>query len=182
MERLKSLLRFLVKGIRVMEKISMDIVMVTLFGLMILGAADVIGRYIFNSSITGTPEIGKFVLVVITALGLAQTQMDHSHVSVEILYELLPHPVQRILDLICTLASMAFWGVLGWQSVVIGLQYAKAGRRLQTIGLPTAWLQYLAAIGAFLLSFELLFQLFEIFRKKDEVDYVDDTLEKEVEI
>ena len=47
--------------------------------MMLLGTADVTGRYIFNKPILGTAEIFGILLPAIVLLGLAYTQEAQAH-------------------------------------------------------------------------------------------------------
>jgi len=63
---------------------------VSIFIMLLLVVANVIGRYAFNAPITGAFEITESLLVVIIMLGLALTQFHDGHIRVTILTRRLP--------------------------------------------------------------------------------------------
>jgi len=78
------------QGIRTYEKaikgvttVLNSITMVLMAVMMFLGAADVVGRYIFNRPIIRTLEMSEVILVSMSMLGLARTQLAKGHIKLE---------------------------------------------------------------------------------------------------
>lgn len=71
-----------------------------LFGLMILIVADVTGRYLFNSPISGTIGVSEILMTAAIFLGLAETQRKGGNIRVEILIMRMPPRVRRVADFV----------------------------------------------------------------------------------
>src|SRR4030066_331803 len=71
-----------------------------LFVLMMLGAADVVGRYLFNSPIQGTMEVSELLLAGIVFFGWAYTQAARGHITVDLFFSRIPSRGQAILKII----------------------------------------------------------------------------------
>ena len=72
---------------------------IALFGMMILGTADVAGRYLLNMPITGTLEIFEILLPVLILLSLADTQSTDGHLTAGVIdyFRLKPETRTKIL-------------------------------------------------------------------------------------
>lgn len=138
-----------------------------LVGLMVLGASDVVARYLVNHSIVGTTETSKAILIAMTVFALAQTQRDGVHIKVEILYRTFPELMKKYVDIVFYILCLILFALIAYSSFKIGLTYDAEGRRLQTIYMPASWLQYATTIGSVLLCFEFGFQTIERFLKKE---------------
>ena len=68
--------------------------------LMVLQVANMIGRYFFNSPIQGTTDLGSYMLLIITALGLGWAALERRHISVGLVMDLFPSRVQLVTDTI----------------------------------------------------------------------------------
>ena len=67
--------------------------------MLLLGTADVLGRYLFNNPITGTQEIFEILLPGIVLLGWAYAQRFKSHVTVDIIYNRFSPRLKAIVGL-----------------------------------------------------------------------------------
>jgi TRAP-type C4-dicarboxylate transport system permease small subunit len=133
-----------------------------ILAMMLFGFMDVILRYFFNAPIVGAKEIQTCLLPIIVSLALAATQFDKSHIRMDILYDKLSKRTRTVIDYLSLILSLAIWVLITWQSVVAGNHYVESGRVVNTIHLPMAYLQYIAAFGAALLCLEMLRQILRI--------------------
>jgi len=79
--------------------------------------ADVVLRSFFAQGIQGTTEIVAFYyMVAAVCLPLAWIERRDEHINVEILYRVLPNWAKRLLLLLGSLASGAFFAVFTWRS------------------------------------------------------------------
>jgi TRAP-type C4-dicarboxylate transport system permease small subunit len=72
------------KFTRAVDKISKafsHVAMFALFGMMMLGTADVAGRYLFNKPIIGALEIFEMLLPLLILFSMADTQSIDGHLT-----------------------------------------------------------------------------------------------------
>ena len=84
--------------------------------MMFLMAADVVCRYLFNAPIPGALELVEYMMAVSIPLSIAFCTAIRSHVSVEMIVEKLPTPLERAISFIVTLLMVAFLVILSRQS------------------------------------------------------------------
>lgn len=125
---------------------------------LIIGTAQVVMRYVFNTGFHWTEAI--FILFTIAAMLFAGSRAvrDDAHVKVDILPQLLPRPVQKILRVFRYVVSGALVSIFCWA----GLQYVlfthNMGIVSPTSGLPI-WVIYTmvpVTMGAFGLRYLIL--------------------------
>ena len=130
-----------------------------LFVLMVQGAADVIGRYLFNKPIMGTMERGQVVLALMVFLGWGYTQLLKGHVNVELFTSYLARRAQAITKFIMTFLVLVFFIFIAWQSVMTALAYQDSGRLIYVIHWPLAPFQLFVTLGAIVLCLVLVMDL-----------------------
>lgn len=160
--RSAGLFERIVKGI---ADVLGNIGVVLLGVLMLLGAADVIGRYLFNKPIIGTMEIGEILLASMVVLGWSSTQFAKEHVSVEFFVSRVPRRARLRLNFATTFLSLVLFGLITWQSVVAAKVYHEAGRLVYTINLPLAPFQLVVSLGALILCAVFIIQMVQLFRQ-----------------
>lgn len=139
------------KGITAISNVLNIIGMALLFVMMVMGAADVIGRYVFNRPITGTMERGEVLLAIIVFFGWGYTHINRGHVNVELFLKRFPPRAKAISNFVTTFLSLVFFGLIIWQAIVSSQLYAKGGRLIYVIHWPLAPFHYLVSVGAFVL-------------------------------
>lgn len=149
------------KGIHIINRYIRNLCLMVLFFMMLLGTADVIGRYLFNRPILGTFEIFEILLPAIVLLGLGYTQENRAHVRMEILISRLSIRTQTILNLITNGCALLISTLILWRGWVLTISYWHMGRRIPTIEIPMFLPQLLVPLGAFLLSLVLVVQILE---------------------
>jgi len=84
------------KWIGGVSKIMMYVSVVMLFALLILGTADVIGRYFLNQPIIGTMELGQILLAAMVLLGWPYAQQEEAHIKADIFITRFPRRAQTV--------------------------------------------------------------------------------------
>ena len=121
--------------------------------LMLLTAADVVGRDLLGHPVPGTVELSQYLLAVFILLGLAHTQQVKGHVNVSILISRLPVSGQLFLKLISSVLGFTLFSLLAWQGWVVGLAERTVSDLLRVPQFP---FRILVAVAAFLVCLELL--------------------------
>jgi len=135
---------------------------VFLIPLMLITAAEVICRNLFNRPIAGVVELSGYLLAVFILLGLAYTQQVKAHVEVSIVTSRLPHHAQFILNIITTLISLFIFSILAWQGLVVGIQERTVSDLLRVPQYP---FRLLVAVAAFFVCLEFLIDIGDSVRK-----------------
>ncbi|HJX12427.1 MAG TPA: TRAP transporter small permease [Dehalococcoidales bacterium] len=134
---------------------------VILFGMMLLGTGDVLGRYLLNKPITGTYETFGFLLPALVLLGLGYTQAARAHVRIELVITRMPPRLRNAVGIFTTVIALGIACLIFWQGLGLSIKYWHLGKMIDTIHLPIYIPQLVVPIGALALSFVLLVQLLE---------------------
>lgn len=130
--------------------------------LMLITAADVVARDIFNHPVPGTVELSQYLLAVFILLGFAYTQQVKAHVAVSLFTSRLPHHGQLILNIISTLFCLFISYIIAWQGWVVGIGEKTVSDMLRVPQFP---FRLLVAVAAFLVCLELLIDLGDSLKK-----------------
>lgn len=91
---------------------------VALMAMMFLVMTDVVLRYIFNSPITGSYEIIQYLMAVLVSFAVVYCAYKRSHVSVDIVFDLLPPKTQSIVASFGTLIVLILFILIAWENVL----------------------------------------------------------------
>lgn len=150
------------KGIQTINRFIAGVSGCFLIPLMIITAADVVARDVFNHPIPGTIELSQYMLAVFILLGLAYTQQIKAHVAVSLVTSRLSYSAQLSLKLITTLIGLFIFSILAWQGLVVGSEERTVSDMLR---IPQSPFRILVAIAAFFVCLELLIDLGDSVRK-----------------
>ena len=146
-------------------KIFNVIAAVLLFFLMVLGSADVIGRYLFDAPIIGTMERGQILLALVVFFSWGYTQIKKGHIRVELFINRFPSRIRMIAELMTTSLSLVFFILIVWQSTVIALETYKTGEVVYVIHWPVAPFQLMVPVGGFFLCLVFIMEMVQIIRR-----------------
>jgi TRAP-type C4-dicarboxylate transport system permease small subunit len=132
-----------------------------LFLLMLAGAADVLGRYLFNAPINGTMERGQLMLALIVFLSWGYTQLKKGHVTVELFVSHFPPRLRLITDLFTTLATLGLCILIVWQSTIMAIETHQNGEVVYVIHWPLAPFQFVVPLGGILLCLVLVMEIMQ---------------------
>jgi len=105
-----------------------------LVGIMLLTSLDVVLRY-FGNPIPGAYDIVSLTAAFVIGFAVPRTAWDKTHVTVDVFVDRFPgtrgafHVITRILGL-------AFFILLAWNLIKLGLSFAKTGESTLTLALP----------------------------------------------
>ncbi|MFH1123544.1 MAG: TRAP transporter large permease subunit [Pseudomonadota bacterium] len=137
---------------------------VVLIAMMLVTTVDVIGRYIFNSPLTGANEIAEYLQVLVVYFGIAYTAVQKGHVAVDVLFNRLPQRGQGFLISFVSLAGAALFAVIAWESIVQSLVFKAAMRSSPVLDVPVWPFVLVVAFGSGILSLVLLSDFIGSFR------------------
>lgn len=131
-----------------------------IFFLMVMLLAEVLTRYILRSPLSIADEMGGYLLVSITFMGLAYTWKEKGHVRVSLLINRLPGRVVHVLRFITLILATAFTIPLikaCYDLISDSLLFeSRSGSWLRT---PLAYPQTILLIGAILLLVQLIVEI-----------------------
>ena len=104
---------------KVVEK-SSKTVCYLVFLIMVITAADVTARYVFNHPLVWGWLTNRLLFGVFILFAGVYTLFKGEHIRIEIFYDHFPPAIKRIARWISLTAMTAFLGVLVWQSAWMG--------------------------------------------------------------
>lgn len=153
------------KGIRGAENVLGVVAGCMLMAMMLLGAVDVVGRYLFNSPVTGALETSEILMGGFVFLSWAYTQSKKAHVSVDLLFALYPPRVQATLSFIMNIIVIALFALILWQSAAIAISDYESGKLVRIILIPIYPFKLMVPVGAFFIAIEFILQTIHLVPK-----------------
>jgi TRAP-type C4-dicarboxylate transport system permease small subunit len=157
------------KFARSVDKISKAfslMAMFALFGMMILGTADVAGRYLFNKPIIGTLEIFEMLLPLLILFSMSDTQSIDEHLTAGVIdfFHFKPETRTKIRFGVQLLVFCLFLLII-WRGVGGSMFALRSHRSINNIELPLWIPQLVVPLGALVMCMVLVVQMVETANK-----------------
>jgi TRAP-type mannitol/chloroaromatic compound transport system permease small subunit len=131
--------------------------MVPMLGIMIW---EIMMRYVFNSPSHWAYEISLFTFGAYIVLGGAYTHLTGGHVNVDIIWGRLSPRGRAILDVITSVFTFLFLGVLFWVSLQLTINSWQMGETTMSHWKPIYYpLRTTLPVGCFLLLMQVVAKL-----------------------
>ena len=127
-----------------------------LVALMLLGAADVIGRYVLNKPIKGVYGLSEILLVGIVFFAWPYTQSVGGNVKVEAFFSRFSFQRQNMVGFITSIIAVLLFGLMAWQSAVKAIDSRQMKEIVDVVRIPVYPFQFFVTIGASALCLELI--------------------------
>jgi C4-dicarboxylate transporter DctQ subunit len=127
---------------------------------VVLNFANVVGRYVFGSTIPGADELQLDVLIGMCFLGTVLVSARRAHLRMDLLAQRLPAAGQFILRMLDGLLVCGLCGFAAWQSTRYAAQLYDLGARSDDLQLLTWPVHALLALGLWLMALIALLGLF----------------------
>lgn len=134
----------------------------TLFTLMVLTTADVVGRYVFKNPIIGTYELTEYLVLITIFAFFPYTQSKDSNISVDILFERFPAKFQGVINLFNHLVCLFLMVLIIWQSIEKAMKLEAAGQASTNLSIPSYPFMLFVAVGCAFLCFEYIRNIVDI--------------------
>lgn len=134
-----------------------------IFGLMLLGVAQVLGRKLLNLPVSGYIDVVEFVMAVFAFMGAAYCQRLGAHVRMEILLQHLKGRPLWVLEALATIVALGVVAVIivyAWDHFVRAYEFGDSTIDIELplwpskLIVPTAlailWLRLLLQLAGFL--------------------------------
>ena len=141
------------RGVSALMAVALMVMVALVFGNVVL-------RYIFNSSITVSEELSRWLFVWITFMGAVVALREHAHLGTDVLVSRLPPLGKKICFVAAHVLMLAMCVVMAkgaWDQVVIN--YASTSPVMQ---LSMAWIYASGLMFAVLAAAIVLFELFKL--------------------
>lgn len=142
---------------RVTERLLNALMVLALVAMIALVFTNVVLRYGFNSGISMSVELSRFLFVWVTFLGTVVCLMRHEHLSVTTFSDRLPAPLQAVLARLVTLV------MLGCCLMLLKGSYAQTLLNWSNVspisGIPVGVFYLAGLVAGGLMSVILLFRL-----------------------
>ena len=139
--------------------------MALLFIMMVMGAFDVLGRYIFNHPIIGTMERNSTMLALVVCFMWGYTQVEKGHVNVDLFIKKLPPRTLAVVNFIMTIFGLALFGLIARESILTSMLYKKQNRLIYVISWPLSPFQLCVTFGAVVLCLVLILDMIHLVRQ-----------------
>jgi TRAP-type C4-dicarboxylate transport system permease small subunit len=160
-----------------MEKVAQNLSTVLMLAgmgmmlfMMLLGGADVIGRYFLNSPVVGAFEITEILLAGVVFFGLAYTQSVKGHVTVDLVYSRLPARLRNVVGMVNKIVLLCLFIMILWRGVATAIIEWKLHRKIPNLGLPYYPFQLFLPLGALAMCFVLIAEILQSFNAASEAD------------
>ncbi len=128
--------------------------------LMFLVTADVVGRYVFNSPIPGTLEIGESAMVFIVFLAYAHTEATGQHIRIQLIERWATPRQLQLLNVVACLAAILIYGVICWQAWGQAMYSLSIDQRMSGwLRLPLYPAKFVLVWGSFILVLQFIVSL-----------------------
>jgi len=127
-----------------------------LSAMMFLTMADVLLRYVFGSPVSGAFEMIEYMMAVVVPFGIAYCAHEKSHVSVDVVFDLLPGGIQVILNCANSLIVLVLFVLFAWQNLIFVKETYQSGITSGVLYIPAYPFVATTALGFAALCLVLL--------------------------
>ena len=131
---------------------------------MLMTFADVVGRTLFNRSLTGTVETITLLMGVLVFFGLAWTEVKRKHVVVDTFLQMTSGRTRAVLGLFNALVAFGIASVLYWRLLIMTLDVIRDQELTQIWRLPFWPTAVLESVGMTILVLALAWRVIEAFQ------------------
>jgi TRAP-type C4-dicarboxylate transport system permease small subunit len=137
-----------------------DICLVVMFAAMVgIIFFQVIMRYVFNNSLSWSEELGKFIFVWISWLGISIGQRRNEHIKITMLVDKLPPMGQKIAEIISDIILIIICLVTLYYAIILVQTQVKVP--YAGIKISTAWGYLSLVLGCGFISLRLFANIFK---------------------
>ncbi len=122
-------------------------------GVLLMAAntiANVVGRYVFQSSLFFSEELNRLLIIVITFAGISYAARQGRHIRMSAIYDALPARARKILMIVIAVTTAVFMFGLAWYSWQYMMTQAGRGRVLPALQIPVWSSLLIVPLGFFM--------------------------------
>jgi TRAP-type C4-dicarboxylate transport system permease small subunit len=122
-------------------------------GVLLMAAntiANVLGRFVFRSSIYFSEELNSILIVLISFAGISYAARHGRHIRMSAIFDALPVPARRAMMIAIAAVTSVFMFGLCWFAAGYIITLAGQGRVLPALGIPVWWTYLWVPVGFFM--------------------------------
>lgn len=129
--------------------------------------ANVIGRFVFQSSLFFSEELNRVLIILITFAGISYAARQGRHIRMSAIYDAMPPRIRKLMMIAIALITCVFmFGLCYFSVAYIGTQ-ASRGRVLPSLQIPVWWTLVWVPVGFFMTGMQYLLTALKNITEKD---------------
>jgi TRAP-type C4-dicarboxylate transport system permease small subunit len=118
--------------------LDLAIAYVALVGLIVVTILGVVMRYVVSAPLTWLEEIQMWLIVWLTLFGGSYVFRIGGHVAIEMIADMCPPPIRRLLEAVVAVIVLCVLGFLVWTGWLLVMVQYNADRTTDVLGIPYA--------------------------------------------
>ena len=122
-------------------------------GVLLMAAntiANVVGRFVFQSSLFFSEELNRILIILITFAGISYAARQGRHIRMSAIFDTLPPGLRKTMMVVIALVTAVFMFGLCYYSISYILTQAGRGRLLPSLQIPVWWTLVWVPVGFFM--------------------------------
>ena len=111
-----------------LSKLLNTISLLIFFAMVLISFADVLLRYLFHSSLSGTKEYTEVLLIMVVSFSMPYTLYQDKHITVELIIGRMGKTLRAWWDILIAAITTVLIGYLLWNSIQLAIYYQSMGR------------------------------------------------------
>ena len=151
-----NLLKYFLKILQRLSTYISYIGALSLFLMMCLTLADVIGRNLFNRPILGAFELTEFMVLVLIFSFLAYAQSHKSHINVDLFMMFFPEKLKIFIEIFNHLACLAIMILIVWMGFEKAFEMMGTRESSPNLAVPSYPFVFFLVLGCAVLCIEFI--------------------------
>jgi TRAP-type C4-dicarboxylate transport system permease small subunit len=139
-------------------------------GVLLMAAntiSNVVGRFVFQSSLFFSEELNRILIILITFAGISYAARQGRHIRMSAIFDALPPRPRKVMMIIISLVTAVFMLGLAWYSTQYILTQAGRGRVLPSLQIPVWIILVWVPVGFFMTGLQYLLTAIKNLIEKD---------------
>lgn len=139
-------------------------------GVLLMAAntvGNVVGRFVFQSSIFFSEELNRILIILITFAGISYAARQGRHIRMSAIYDAMPPKLRKVLMILIALVTAAFMFGLCYYAIGYIITQASRGRVLPALSIPVWWTLVWVPVGFFMTGMQYLLTAIKNIVEKD---------------
>ena len=139
-------------------------------GVLLMAAntvANVVGRFVFSSSIQSTEEVNRVLIIMITFAGISYAARHGRHIRMTAFFDLMPARARKLLMIFIAITTAFAMFALAWYSWGYLQTTLGRGRLLPSLQIPVWWTLVWVPVGFFMTGLQYLLTAIKNIIEKD---------------
>lgn len=139
--------------VKLLGRIDTVAMCLALWALFLVVALQFFTRYVLNDSLGWTEEVARMLLIVLTYLGAVVCARRSSHIRVDLIIDMLPDHIFKVVVRAIDLVSAVFFLFLSWTAVNFALV---TKLKMSSIEIPKSIIYWICAAALLMMAIHYL--------------------------